>query len=862
MTPERWQQLKALFAEAVERPADQRESYISAISREDSELADELRRLLRETEGSSGFLEHTLSLAGGILAVPPHAKALNAGRVLCERFEILRFIARGGMGEVYEAYDSALQERVALKTIRSEIASNPSVIERFQAEVARTRAITSEHVCRVYDLFTHRGDDGSEIHFLTMQLLLGESLAERLLRHPRLTPEEALPLVTSIAAGLDAAHKKQIVHGDLKSGNIMLVRKEDGQLSAIVTDFGLARRVQADRPPGDSEGKRLAYGGTPAYMAPEQVAGKSAVAASDIYSLAVVVFEVVTGKLPFEGATTEQRLTEPPPSPRFIVPELPKSWDRALLRCLDRDPGNRYPTALEFADALDAAPSRRKRVRRTRGATGLALFVILAVSLWLILRSFQTATPIAHDRSIAVLPFEELSSAPNGQYFADGFTEELTNDLTRIPDLRVVGRDSSFRFRGSHLSTSEIGHRLGVHYVLAGSIRRSDGSVRAIARLVNAAGGTELWSREFSGQQQNLLDLQNRMAQQITVAMQVKLASVASDDIALPDIGARDLYWMGRFYWRQHTDAAVRRSLDYFAKAIERDPKYALAYTGQADSYSVLAESGVLPAADALSKARASALTAVALDPKLADAYASLGQVTSLYDRDFQQAERYFRQALELNGSLVIAHQWYSYMLVKQRRFAEAMRHAQIALEIDPLSLPANINLAVQYLYAGNYDGAVLQCRKLDQLEPKLIFTRLLTATVLARRGQIDEAVRVMENVRQRAGNNGMTLRTIGEVNAIAGRTREAEEAAQDLIAQRSAGGVPASYIAIVYATLGQRDLAFDWLEKAYAEFDAFLSMMDVYPAFESLRSDPRYADLMLRLGLKGRTVSGSVRSH
>jgi serine/threonine-protein kinase len=865
-----------MYEVLLDQPARERDSWISAACHGDDELASELRRLMAE-HTETGFLDHPITALTGLTPfdlLPD--RRFRDGDILCDRFRVVEFIARGGMGEVYEAYDLELHESIALKAIRPAIAVDPQITSQFKREVRRARAVSSPNVCRVNDLFTHTAAGSEDIVFLTMQLLRGETLAEHLRRRGKMPPEEALPLIRQMAAGLEAAHQAGIVHRDFKSGNVILKTEASGHVSAVITDFGLARH-SAGHNDSQSATDIFNLGGTPAYMAPEQVEGKEITPATDIYALGIVAFEMVTGRLPFEGDSSQEvavkRLQEHAPSPRSVVPELGREWETAILRCLERDPSKRFATAPDLSLAVAGVSTPKAKAKRISRRSLIVVTTIIALMIagvspllwyrfWPASKAPQSAP--AGMNSVAVIPFDSRASGPEAESWNDGFTEELIDTMTRIPGVRVMPRDSSFRFRRTALSPRELGKQLGVAFVLLGNVERSDGRLRVHTQMVSTQSEAQVWSKDFAVDAKDLFSVQNQIAQHVAGSLNVQLAGmqVANARAPLPNLEARDLYWMGRYYWRQRSDESVSRSVAYFEKAIARDPSFALAYSGLADAYCVIAERNTIPPAEALAKAKEAALQALALNSRLADAYVSLGQVASLYDRNFEEAGHNFREALAIDENLLSAHQWYAYMLVKLRRFDEAMRHARRALELDPLSIPANINYAAQLFYRRDYDLAVDQCRKLIELEPRLIFARLMIAQILARKGLPSEAIRELEAAPPNPGDHGMTLRTAGEVQALAGRRSQADLTIQELISKKKTAGVPASYIAIVYATLGERDRAFTWLETAYAEQDGFLSMLNVYPAFDSLRADPRFVPMLARLGINERTEQGSGQTR
>jgi TolB-like protein/tetratricopeptide (TPR) repeat protein/tRNA A-37 threonylcarbamoyl transferase component Bud32 len=863
MTATCWRQLKNLYAQAEDVDDNERETLLAG---SDPELADIFRNLLAAGR-SEGFLDRPLHLTHDTTS--PHAHTFSPGDCLCERFNIVRFIARGGMGEVYEAYDSELREAVALKTLRAGDLDEVRSAQSFRREVRRARAISSQHVCRVHDVFTHRPGEGAPpVSFFSMHLLDGETLAARIKREGKLKPADALWLLQQLAEGIDAAHREGIVHGDFKSANVMLTPDRGGRISACITDFGLARRIASNTDNSETVTDSMPRGGTPAWMAPEQVEGRPPGPEADIYAFGLVAYEMTTGRLPFDGETpaevAHRRLSEAPQPARHFAPELKPSWERAFMRCLDRDPAKRFPTAAAFVDAVESGQTLpRKPALWLAVAAALVLCFALVVTplpgrRWLA----AVLRPVARDRSVAVLPFKKLGPTPD--YFSDGFTEELINGLSRVRGLRVLGPESSFYFKSSELLPADIGRKLGVRYLLTGSVRRMNQEIRVIARLIDAADGSQIWSGEVVRNESDLFLIRDDIIRAASGELHVSLAGVdsPSQTIEASGLNARDLYWTGRLYFRQRTEEGVRASLDYFHQAVARDPSFALGYCGLADALFVAAERYMLPSDQALAEAGRAARKAGQLDSQLPDAWLSLAYYTSVYERDLDSADRYFHRALALDPKSAAALQWYSLQLLKQRRFAESIAAAEEAVAIDPLSGAANFNLAVAYLYSGADDRAVQQSRKLSLMEPQLFSVHPLVALVFARKGLLGEALHEMELVPESGRDYPLTLRMWVEIYGVAHKSDDASRALNRLLARYREGGVPISYVAIAYAAAGDKEHAIEWLSRAVASRDTFASEANVYPAFDSIRSDPRFVALVARLGINPGNPAGSSAPH
>ncbi len=892
MTPRDWESLKPLFERALGLPLAERSQFIKKVRAEDAELGQHLAELIDGHQ--SGTLDKPLVDLHQVISrgvSEPHTSLGDAtgtltgfplNQLIAARFRLLRRVGAGGMGEVFEAEDLQLKDRVALKMIRPEIASNPQAAARFKREILLGKRISHPNVCRIHDLGSAPSNDGSEMLFLTMQFLSGETLAARLARG-RMNAAEALPLIENMADGLVAAHQAGVIHRDFKSGNVMLVDSSN-QTRAVITDFGLARAVLETQ---ERSAITLAGSvpGTVDYMSPEQIRGEAVTPESDIYSFGVVMFEMLTGTRPFTGdsdiAVALKHLNEPPPLPTTVAPDLDSKWDGVILRCLEKEAARRFDSLAAVMSALrspappDAPPFPAStqpvrpvtphRLKLARAFASALLFLILSAGIavsWQPLRHwFATMLhSTAPDRSVAVLPFQRLGPTP--EYFSDGFTEELMHALAQLRGLRVLGPESSFQFKGSQLSPVSIGQELGVRYLLTGSVRRVDNQIRVIVRLIDTAGGGQVWSRDITRNEQDVLLIRDDIAGMLAHRLNVSPAQdqTPAHTIDAAGLSARDLYWTGRLYFRKRTTEDVRASLDYFRDAVLRDPSFALGYCGVADALFVLAERAMLPPVEALAEAKQAARKAVQLDKNLPDAWTSLAQVTSIYDRDMEQAERLFHHALALDPKSTAAWQWYSYQLVKQRRFSESVRAAEAAVAADPLSQAANINLAVVYLYARIDDRAVQQCRKLSQMDPSLFFEHPMVAIVFARKGLASEALREMESVPDSRKDHPVTLRVWVEIYALAGKRAEATQALEKLVTRYRQGGVPPSYVAAGYAAVADKDRAFEWLGRALSAYDAFASVANAYPAFDPIRSDPRFSALMSRLGIRAAALPDSSR--
>src|SRR5256712_4308721 len=595
---------------------------------------------------------------------------------LADRYAIERELGRGGMASVHLARDLKHGRLVAIKVLRPEIAAALGP-ERFLREIEVAARLTHPHILLLHD----SGQAGGSLYYV-MPYIEGESLRDRLERDGQLPLEDALRIAREVASALSYAHSHDGVHRDIKPENILLSGGE-----AVVADFGIARAITAA-----AGGKLTETGiaiGTPGYMSPEQAMGSERVdGRSDLYSLACVLYEMLAGEPPFTGPSAEsvarQHVAAPAPHVSVMRP-VPPAVDQAIVRALAKTPADRFATAAEFVEAL-AAPAQRVRAmgRRTSrlaaGAGLAATLVAAAAGLFVLSRLHGTpALPGGTGQSIAVLPFVNVSGAPQEEYLSDGISEELINALSKLPQLQVVARPSSFAFKGKNEDVRQIGQALHVATVLGGSVRRDANRLRVTAQLTDARNGYNLWSETYDRQMGDIFALEDEISHAIMRALQVHLAS--GDSLRLlrhppRDVEAYQLYLKGRYFYDKRGFGPVQQALAYFQQALAHDSNYALVYAGIADAYFTLTGWSYLLPREGMPKARAAALKALALEPSLAEAHASLGDQLCFYDWDWPAAEREFRRAIELNAALANAHYFYSNCLGSHGRLDAALAEA------------------------------------------------------------------------------------------------------------------------------------------------------------------------------------------
>src|SRR5213596_3190397 len=767
---------------------------------------------------------------------------------LADRYTIDRELGRGGMATVYLAQDLKHHRRVAIKVLKPELAAALGP-ERFLQEIEIAAGLTHPHILPLHD-----SGEATGLLYYVMPYVEGETLRNRLDRAGQLPLAEAVQITREVADALSYAHGHDVVHRDIKPENILL---EAGH--AVVSDFGIARAITAAAG-GNLTETGIALG-TPGYMSPEQGAASARVdERSDIYSLGCVLYEMLAGEPPYTGPSAEsivrQHLAAAPPRVSAMRAAVPPAIDEAIVRALAKTPADRFATAAEFVVAL-AAPAQRVRDtgrRTSRLAVGAAA-TLLAAAAGLFVLSRPHGTPALAGRtgqSIAVLPFVNVSGPPQEEYLSDGISEELINALSKLPQLQVVARPSSFAFKGKNEDVRQIGQALQVATVLGGSVRRAANRLRVTAQLTDARNGYNLWSETYDREMGDVFAVEDEISHAIMRALQVHL--VSGDSLTFlrrptRDVEAYELYLKGRYFYNKGGFGPVQQALAYFQQALAHDSNYALAYAGIADVYQSLTASTYLRPREGMPKARAAVLKALALEPTLADAHASLGDQLCVYDWDALAAERELRRAIELNPSLANAHYFYSHCLAAQRRSEEALAEARRAHELDPLNPEVATGLPWALYAARRYDEAIAGQQKSLDLEPGFAQAHMLLALSLAGKGRYAEALAEARKMAALAGDAPSFVGILGYVAGRAGERAEAQHILTEL--ERRPPGNTAFAIALVHLGLGNNDQALRWLQTAYQERSEWLVFFTPAPLFDLLRSDPRFRALMRKVGIE-----------
>ena len=744
---------------------------------------------------------------------------LTTGSTFAGRYQMIEKLGKGGMGKVYRVLDKKLNEEVALKLIKPEIALDKKTIDRFSNELKIARKIVHRNVGRMYHLSEEKGT-----HYITMEYIPGEDLKSSIRRFGPLPIGKSISIARQVCEGLAEAHRQGVVHRDLKPNNIMI----DKEGNARIMDFGIARSLSTKEITG--EGVMI---GTPEYMSPEQVEGKEADQRSDLYALGVILYEIVTGKLPFEGDTPfsigMKHKSETPRDPKELNAQIPGKLSHVILKCMEKKREDRYKKAEEILSELNQIKTREPEAEK------------------IIERKWK--------KSIAVLPFTDLSPKKDQEYFCDGMAEELINSLTKISELRVVARTSAFSFREKDLDVREIGKRLNVDTVLEGSVRTAGKRVRITAQLINVADGYHIWSEKYDRDLEDIFATQDEISLAIVDILKVKLLGDEKAKLMkryTDNLEAYKLYLKGRYFWSKRYEIGVKKGLEYFQQAIEKDKDYTLAYSGLADSYIILSWYSPLPQKEAHQKAREAALKALEIDDRLAEAHISLAFVKLLADWDWTSSEKEFKLAIELNPKYITGHHWYAFYFLFRNRFDDAIAEMNHALELDPFSLIINCDLGFMYYFARDYEKAIETLQKTLEMDPNFISAHSFMGRVYLQKSMYEEALAEFQKEREPSRGWFQNVdSSIGITYVKMGKKKEAKKILDEMIERTQSGYVSPFHIALLKFAFGENDQGFEWLDKAYEEHDQSLFYLNIEPLFDSVRSDPRFTALLKKMGLE-----------
>lgn len=723
-------------------------------------------------------------------------------------YEIRESLGAGGMAEVYRARDTRLGRDVAIKVLPEATAQDPSALARFRREAQAIAALQHPNILALYDVGVERTTT-----FAVMELLNGDTLRAHISNSPIMW-RRAVSIAIEVAEGLAAAHAKGIVHRDLKPENIFLTT--NGRVKIL--DFGLARYSPGDpeedetRPATVTEPGTVL--GTAAYMSPEQVRGEPTGATSDIFSLGCVLHEMIAGRRAFGGRSSAETmaaiLTAQPLPLAHLVGNVPPELDLWTAYCLEKNAGERCQSARDLAFALRTLLS-------------------------------DAPTHLKAGASLAVLPFSNAGNSPDSDYLCDGITETIINGLAQLPGLRVLARSTVFRHKGE-ADPIQVGRDLGVRTVLAGRVFQRGETLMIGAELVEVAGGSQLWGQHYKRKLADIFEIQDGIATEICETLRLKLTGEEQDRLTrryTEDPTAYQLYLKGRYCWNQRTEESMRKALEYFSQAIERDPSYARAYTGLGDAYAMLSIYHALAPKDSFPKANVAQRRALEIARDLPEAHASLGFAYLLYDWDPPRAEAALEKAIALNPGYASAHQWYGFVLGLTGRLEESIAELRLAQQLDPFSASINVTAAWPLYWAGRQADAVVGFRDALALHPGFWLAHYYLGLALGQCGSLADAITHLEHARD-LGDSPWRLAGLGHAYALAGRRDEAYGIAEEAKSLSTRRYVSPVTIATVYAGL-RDEAAFGWLEKGIEDRSWLMAWLRVDPLFDPIRNDERF---------------------
>ena len=774
------------------------------------------------------------------------AKGLTSGTTFASRYEVIEELGKGGMGRVYKALDKEINEEVAIKLLKPEIASDESTVERFRNELKFARKISHKNVCRMYHLSKEE-----ETPYITMEYVPGEDLKSLVKRKGKLTDEEAISTAKQVWEGLVEAHRLGVVHRDLKPQNIMIDKEGD----AKIMDFGIARSVEA---PGVTQTGVMI--GTPDYISPEQAEGEEADHRADIYSLGVILYEMVTGSLPFKGDTALsvalKHKSKLPSDPKKLNPKISEDLSRLILICMEKDRERRYQTAGELLSELDKIEkgiplAKRILLKRRLEIKWKSILLYVGVPLLLILLIVGAIVLFTGRAgtidSVAVLPFENLTGDADQEYFVDGFTEELIWQMGRIGVLRVISRTSVMRYKETEKPLPEIAHELNVDALIEGIVQQVGDSVSIRVRLIDALPEERnLWEQTYDRAMTDVFLIYSEVARAIAGEIKVKLTPQEETHFASigpVDPEAYEAYMKGEFHWNLGTAEGQKKGLTFYHQAVEKDPTFALAYSGLAFAYNSIGHSP-MATPDSFPRALAAARSALRLDEMLVEGHAAMALIKFYHEWDWDGAEKAFQRALEINPSVAFIHYHYAWYFAVLGRLDEAIVEHKRARELDPLNPLHTAWLGGLYWIGGRYDDAIDEARKSLELDPDYDIGLYILGAANAEKGMYEEAIAAHQELAKIAPWWSFAL---GRTYVLAGRRDEALKILAEL-EKEEASPFGAFGLAILNTALGKKDEAFRWL--AYEYPHAWFLGIGMLPSFEPLWDDPRLHDMLRRMNL------------
>jgi serine/threonine protein kinase len=865
MTPARFQTIEQIYREALEKEPDEISAFLDRACGGDEVLRCKVEALLNSRQRADGFIENS---AVGLAAKIIQNEQIDSlvGETI-GHYKISESIGAGGMGEVYLATDVVAGRKAALKLLPMRFTGDAERLKRFQREARAVVALNHPNILTVYEI----GEDHST-HYIASELIEGETLRQRLERGP-IEFSEAVDLAIQVASALAAAHRAGIVHRDIKPENIML--RPDGYVKVL--DFGIAKLAEKEVPATMSRDEALllvetnlgSILGTVRYMSPEQACGAQVDNATDIWSLGVVLYEMVTGHAPFTGDTPQDVMSailerQPPPLAKYLA-HAPAELQQIISKALRKDPNERYRNARELLEALkglrhdmevDVELQRSSAARSWLHRKPALAALLLALTIAALAMAFpfywhrNVTTSLPPEKSIAVLPFLDLSKAKDQEYFCDGMSAEILDALAKVDGLLVVGRTSSFSFKGKSVNARDVGEKLNVANVLEGSLRREGNRVRVTAELINARSGFHLWTETYDRELQDVFALQDELTRAIVDALKIKLA-ISPPARQQPNTEVYDLYLQGLYFSNKGSEEDLRRALSFFQRAVEKDPTFARAWTGIAKVWYFLADVYVKPL-DAYPASKDAALKAIALDEKDAAAHCYLSEAKRVLDWDLVGADAELKRALKLDPNSAPAHFFSALLSLFHGELKEGLRLVLEAEKLDPVSPIISYVATAACLANDQIDEAISEGQRTLQLDPNYFYLDSDLAAAYREKGNFAEAIALYTKAQEATHlpSSGLAI-----TYTRMGREMEAQNILAELLYARENRYVSAPVIAAVYVAFGDKEEAFRWLERAFAEHSGILQWIAFLPEFRPLHSDARFPQLLRRIGVSQNSI-------